>query len=121
MKGSAYWIKINGKTYSVSVTEVTNGGSAPVIAAPVVVDRKPAPVVARPVDVKNGTPVSAPMPGTVVSIKKNACAVRKGEAILVLEAMKMENEIASPCDGTVEVSVSVGAKVNSGDVLAVVK
>ena len=122
MKKAGYSVKINGKEFVVSVEETTGGSNTPV-AAPAPVQAVPAPAAA-PVkkDVPTGgNSVVAPMPGTVLTVKKDGVAVKKGDAILVLEAMKMENEIAAPCDGVVSVTVSVGAKVNSGDVLAVIK
>ena len=123
-------ITVNGVSYQVSVEET--GAAAPVVQAPV-----PAPVqasaptsapVAAPAPaaaaapIAEGTKVSAPMPGTVLDLK---CAVgdtvKKGDVLLILEAMKMENEIASPADGAVkQVAVEKGASVNSGDVLIVI-
>ena len=62
------------------------------------------------------------MPGTIVDVKvAQGASVKTGDLLLVLEAMKMENEILAPCDGTVaQVAVSKGASVNSGDVLVVI-
>ena len=66
-----------------------------------------------------GEKVTAPMPGTVLKLKaKNGSAIKKGQPILVLEAMKMENEIAATKDGIVTIVATEGSKVNSGDVLA---
>ena len=61
--------------------------------------------------------MTAPMPGTIIDIDVNVGdAVTKGQKLLVLEAMKMENEIVAPQDGTVsEVCVAAGALVNAGD------
>ena len=61
------------------------------------------------------------MPGTILDIKVSVGeSVTKGQALLILEAMKMENEVMAPCDGAVgEIHVTVGASVNSGDVLVV--
>ena len=114
-----YTIKINGKEYSVSVTETTKGSVQPATPAPVVSKPVAQEKPSAPVNVGNGTKILAPMPGTVLKIKADGVNVKKGDAILVLEAMKMENEIASPADGAVKVLVGEGAKVNSGDVLAV--
>ena len=119
MKG--YTIKVNGKDYVINVCETTNGAvqnNIPV--APVKTAEPQEKVAAKPAFSGNGKQVIAPMPGTVLKIKANGVSVKKGDAILVLEAMKMENEIAAPVDGTVSVSVAEGAKVNSGDVLAVI-
>ncbi len=59
------------------------------------------------------------MPGNVLDIKvANGASVKKGDVLIILEAMKMENEIVAPCDGTVTVVATKGSTVNSGDVLA---
>ncbi|MEE1278520.1 MAG: biotin/lipoyl-containing protein, partial [Acutalibacteraceae bacterium] len=65
---------------------------------------------------------NAPMPGTINAVKvSNGQAVKKGDVLVVLEAMKMENEIMAPCDGTVSsVPATKGATVNTGDVLCVI-
>ena len=70
-----------------------------------------------------GKPVIAPMPGTITGIKVNPGEkVKKGDIILVLEAMKMENEIAAPFDGVViQISAAKGSSVSTGDVLAVIQ
>jgi len=66
--------------------------------------------------------VTAPMPGTVLDVKvAQGASVKKGDLLLILEAMKMENEILAPCDGTVkQVLAAKGASVNSGDALVVI-
>ena len=87
-------------------------------AAPVA---KPAPAApaAAPVVVAGGELIKAPMPGTILSVQATAGkAVKKGDVLCILEAMKMENEIVSPRDGVVAgVSTSKGASVNAGDPL----
>lgn len=122
---------LNGKNYEVDVTEteavvtgVTEVSAAPAAAPAPVAAAAPAPAAApaaaaAPTD---GTPVKAPMPGTILSIKTPVgTAVKAGDVVLVLEAMKMENDIVAPCDGTVkQVLVSNGATVNTDDVLAVI-
>ena len=117
-------VNVNGNSYEVEVEEVGAAPStvasapvvAPVVAAPAQAPAAaPAPKAAAPA---GGTAVNAPMPGTIVDIKvSNGAAVKKGDLLLVMEAMKMENEIFSPADGTVTVVTSKGASVNSGDVL----
>lgn len=120
-------VNVNGNSYEVEVEEL-GAVSSPVVAAapapaavsasaatPAQASAAPAPKAAAPA---GGTPVNAPMPGTIVDIKvSNGASVKKGDLLLIMEAMKMENEIFSPADGTVTVVTSKGASVNSGDVL----
>lgn len=120
-----YKIKVNGKTYEVKVmgitevepTEVTTvKGSVPQAKAAPVAQPKPAASVSG-----EGTPVPAPMQGTILDVKvKAGDAVKAGQVLCILEAMKLENEIKAPKDGTiVSVSVSKGQQVNSKDTLVV--
>lgn len=112
-------VTVNGKTYDVCVEEVgaTSSATAPT-AAPVAA---PAPASAPAATAASGEKICAPMPGTVMSVKvSNGQSVKKGDVLVVLEAMKMENEIFAPCDGTVaSVAVSNGDSVESGKVLVV--
>ncbi len=115
-------ITVNGKTYEVDVEEV-GGVSAPVQAAAPAAPVKPATAKAAPAPkaapVAGAKQVTAPMPGTIVSVKVNVGDTVKADTLVaVLEAMKMENEIFAGSDGTVAgVSVSAGDSVNSGDAL----
>jgi len=123
-----YRITVNGNTYDVAVEETT-GGAAPVAAAapaPKAAAPAPAPAAAAPAP-KAAAPASAgsvtvasPMPGKILNIKTEVGkAVKKGEVLMILEAMKMENEIVAPEDGSVaSVNVSVGDSVEAGDTLA---
>ena len=99
-----YNVTVNGKVYSVSVEKI--GAAAPAAAAPVA----------------GGQKVNAPMPGTILEVRvTEGATVKKGDILLILEAMKMENEIMAPCDGTVaSVSVTKGASVESGTLLCVI-
>ena len=118
-------VNVNGNSYEVEVEEVGAGVSAPAAApapaaaaapkaAPAAAP-KAAPKAAAPV---GGTPVKAPMPGNVLDIKvQSGTAVKSGDVLIILEAMKMENEIVAPSDGTVTVVTTKGAAVNTGDVL----
>ncbi len=110
-------VNVNGNSYEVEVEEV-GGVSAPAaapVAAPAIA---PAAAPKAPAAPAGGTPVKAPMPGNVLDIKvSNGQAVKQGDVLVILEAMKMENEISAPCDGTVTVVASKGATVNTGDVL----
>ena len=114
-----YTITVNGNVYEVSVEESGATASAPV-AAPVAAAPKAAPKAAVKAAGKGSVKISAPMPGKILGIKANVGdAVKKGQAIIILEAMKMENEIVATEDGTVaSIDVTVGASVEAGDVLA---
>lgn len=117
-----YRITVNGTAYDVAVEEISGGAvaAAPVAApvAPVAAPVAPAPKAAPAA--QGGVQVTAPMPGKILGVKANAGqAVKKGDVILILEAMKMENEVVAPEDGTVaSINVAVGDSVESGDVLA---
>ena len=93
-------------------------GAAPSAAAPKAAPKAAAPKA--PAGAQGSVKVTAPMPGKILAIKtENGKAVKKGEAIIVLEAMKMENEIVAPQDGTIaSINTSVGASVEAGEVLA---
>ena len=119
-------ITVNGVAYEVEVEEVAAGEASAPAAAPKAAPKAAAPA-AKPAaapkaaPVANGTKVNAPMPGTILDVKvAQGQAVKKGDILCILEAMKMENEILAPQDGTVaQVTVSKGASVNSGDALVV--
>lgn len=111
-------IKVNGQAYEVEVEEVA-GGFAPAPVVPVAA--APAPAVAPVAAPAGGTQLKAPMPGTVIDFKAtNGAAVKKGQTVLILEAMKMENEIVAPVDGVITFVASKGASVNTDDLLAVI-
>ncbi len=114
-------VTVNGKAYDVAVEEITDG-SAPVVSAPVA----PAPAKSAPAPVAEkgeGEAVSAPMSGTILDVKANVGdTVSRGQVIMVLEAMKMENDIVSPCDGKItSILVKKGDTVNPSDTLATVQ
>ena len=111
-----YKVNVNGTVYEITL-EVMDGAPAAAPAAPAAAPA--APVAAAPA---GGEKVSAPMPGTILSVSvQNGSAVKKGDVLFILEAMKMENEIMAPCDGTVaSVSVTKGASVESGSLLCVI-
>ena len=113
-----YTITVNGNTYNVTVQEGT--AAAPVVQAAAPVAAAPAPVAAPAAAPAGGIKVEAPMSGKILAVKASAGqAVKKGEVLMVLEAMKMENDIVAPEDGTVaSVNAAVGQAVESGDVLA---
>ena len=115
----SYTITVNGNVYDVTVEETGAGvAAAPVaMAAPVAVPAKEAP---KATGAQGAVKINAPMPGKILSVKAAVGAsVKKGDVIMVLEAMKMENEIVAPQDGTVASNnVNDGASVEAGDVLA---
>ena len=112
-----YRITVNGTAYDVAVEELGAGAvAAAPVAAPVA-----APAAAPAASGAEGSvKVAAPMPGKILAIKANAGqAVKRGDVIMILEAMKMENEITAPEDGTIAgINVAVGDSVESGDTLA---
>ena len=117
-----YTITVNGTAYDVTVEE-GGAGSVATTAAPKAVPKaapKAAPKAVAPAGAQGSVKIQAPMPGKILAVKANAGqAVKKGEVVLVLEAMKMENEIVAPQDGTIAgVNVAVGGQVEAGDVLA---
>ncbi len=115
-----YNITVNGNTYEVTVEEVGSGlNHTPVYSAPVAPTSAPAATKAAPAGVAGMNKVTAPMPGTILDVKVSVGqAVKKGDVICVLEAMKMENDIPAPCDGIIaSVNVQKGATVAANDVI----
>lgn len=116
-----YRITVNGNVYDVEVEEL-GGTATPVAATAQKAAPKAAPKAAAPVSsgAEGAVKINAPMPGKILSVKVSAGqTVKKGEVVMILEAMKMENEIVAPSDGTVaSVNVSEGASVEAGSVLA---
>ena len=112
----AYKVTVNGTAYEITLEAID---AADVKAAPAPVAAAPATAsVAAPAGGEN---VNAPMPGNILDIKvANGAAVKKGDVLIILEAMKMENEIVAPCDGTVTVVVTKGAAVETGAVLCTI-
>ena len=129
-----YVVTLNGKNYEVEVekntAKITNttaaaapaaapapkAAPAPAPAAAPAPAPAPAPVAAAPA---GGANVTAPMPGTVLNVVAPVgTAVKAGDVILIPEAMKMENDIVAPCDGTVASVAAKGTSVNTDDVLA---
>ncbi len=104
-----YRVTVNGTVYEVALEELT--GSAPVSAP------------AAPAAAAGGEQICAPMPGNILAVNVAAGqAVKKGDVLMVLEAMKMENEIMCPRDGVVaSVNTSKGATVESGALLCVLQ
>ena len=120
-----YRITVNGTAYDVAVEEIEAGSapSAPVAAPKAAAPKAaPAPAPAAPAASSGAGSISvtAPMPGKILAVKASVGqAVKKGDVVLILEAMKMENEVVAPEDGTIaSIDVTVGTAVESGDTLA---
>ena len=114
-------VTVNGTTYVVEIEELGEGtATAAPVAAPAAAPKAAAPKAAAPA---GANAVKAPFPGTVVKMNVTAGqAVKKGDVLCVIEAMKMENEISAPADGTVaSVNVQKGASVATDDVLVTLK
>lgn len=126
-------VTVDGINYEVEVEEITSGVVAPVAQpAPVQVQTakpvqqaqtQPAPVkkVSAPASAGNGAPVKSPMPGNILKILlSDGATVTKGQPILVLEAMKMENDIVADKDGVLTYCVKAGDSVETGATLATI-
>ncbi|PKL08460.1 MAG: acetyl-CoA carboxylase biotin carboxyl carrier protein subunit [Spirochaetae bacterium HGW-Spirochaetae-7] len=113
-----YKVTVNGQSYDVGVEDV--GSAVGPAAAPVAQASASAPVApaaAAPAASGGAVTIKAPMPGTVLSLKvATGNPVKRGDVLMILEAMKMENEISAPSDGVVAaIRVQAGSTVNTGD------
>lgn len=110
----SYTITVNGNVYDVTVEEGTAAPAAKPAAAPKAVKK------AAPAGGQGSVKVNAPMPGKILSVKvSEGQDVKKGDVVLILEAMKMENEVVAPEDGTIaSINCSTGDSVEAGDILA---
>ena len=111
-----YRVTVNGTAYEIELEELT--GAVPA-AAPAAAPAAPAPAPAP----AGGEQITSPMPGNILAVNVAAGdTVKRGQVLMVLEAMKMENEIMCPCDGKVaSVNTSKGAAVESGTLLCVIQ
>ena len=114
-----YRVTVNGTAYEIELEELTGAAPAPA-AATAAPAPAPAPAAAAPA---GGEQVTSPMPGTILAVNVAAGdTVKKGQGLMVLEAMKMENEIMAPRDGKVTaVAVAKGAAVESGALLCTIQ
>lgn len=119
-----YKVTVNGTAYEITLEAIDAASvksapaAAPAAAPAPAAPAAPAPVAAAPA---GGETVGSPMPGTILSVNvQNGATVKKGDVLMILEAMKMENEIMAPCDGTVSSVIAKGTAVDSGTVLCVI-
>lgn len=113
-------VTIDGKSYSVGVEEVGESANVTYVAPATVTAPAPAPKAAAAVSA-NGEKVLSPFPGLIKNLLvAEGATVKKDQPIIVLEAMKMDNDITAPCDGKVSFQVSKGANVETNTVLAVI-
>ncbi len=125
-----YKVTLKGRTYEVEVErgeamivdEYEAYAPAPAVPAAPAAAAPAAPAAAAPAATAAGTTITAPLPGNVLSINVSAGqAVKAGQVLVIIEAMKMENEVAAPCDGVVkQIVASKGAVVATGDTLLVI-
>ena len=108
----AYRVNVNGNVYEITIEVIDKAD----IKAPAAPTAPATPVASAPA---GGETIKAPMPGTILKVNvSNGQAVKKGDVLFVLEAMKMENEIPAPQDGTIaSVNVQKGSSVNANDVI----
>ncbi len=120
-----YNVTVNGTAYEITLeivdaADVNAAPAAPVAPATAPADA-PAPAPAA-VPAAGGESITSPMPGTILSVNvQNGSQVKKGDVLMILEAMKMENEIIAPVDGTIaSVNTTKGSSVDTGAVLCVI-
>lgn len=107
-----YRVNVNGTVFEVEIEEMTGAPAAPAVAAA---------APAAPAAPAGGEKITAPMPGTILTVNvTSGSTVKKGDVLMILEAMKMENEIVAPKDGTVaQIVAAKGASVESGAPLVI--
>ena len=118
LSGSAvYSVRVNGKDYTV---EVSTGGA--IGTAPIRATAAPAPIAAPAASTAGGSPLLAPLPGSIFTMKcKEGDTVNEGDTVLVMEAMKMESEVTAHQSGTIQsILVKEGDNVQTGDELMVI-
>ena len=117
-----YTITVNGNVYDVTVEEGASTGAVSAPAAPKAAPKAAAAPAAKPAatGTAGSVKITSPMPGKILDVKaKVGDAVKKGQVILILEAMKMENDIVAPEDGTVaSINAAVGSAVEAGETIA---
>lgn len=115
-------VEVNGTAYTVELEKKAGPKIKPVVRTAATTPAAPPPAVSRPVVAGSKSGIKSPLPGVILEIKvKEGDTVKRGQTLLVLEAMKMENDITAPCDGTVaQICTNQGATVDTGDALIVI-
>lgn len=118
----AYKVTVNGTAYEITLEAIDAADVKATPAAEAPAAAPAAPVAAPAAAPAGGETVNSPMPGTILAVNvQNGAVVKKGDVLMILEAMKMENEIMAPCDGTItSIGVTKGASVNTGELLCVI-
>ncbi|MDD4003563.1 MAG: biotin/lipoyl-binding protein [Clostridia bacterium] len=108
-------VTVDGNVYNVTVEETGLSSSPKILPLEQKIEKQPAATIS------SGTQLKSPMPGLILDLKvPEGAEVKKGQVIIILEAMKLENDIAAPCDGKVSFVTSKGANVDTDDILAVI-
>lgn len=117
-----YRVNVNGTSYEIAIEEISADEAKKVASAPAPAPAPAAAPAAAASVPANATTISAPMPGNILAVNVSVGSdVKRGDILMILEAMKMENEIMAPKDGKVTaVNVQKGATVNTGDLLCVI-
>ena len=115
-------VTIDGKNYEVGVEEVKEGVPTPVSApAPAAVPTAPAAAASPAASAASGEKLLSPFPGLIKKfLVKEGDTVKKDQPVIVLEAMKMDNDITAPCDGKISFKTAVGNNVETNTLLAVI-
>jgi biotin carboxyl carrier protein len=121
-------VTVDGKVYDVTVEETGSSPSPKIVPLEQKTVSQPKPAAIeqktlqpKPAAISGGTQLKSPMPGLILDFKvPEGAEVKKGQVIIILEAMKLENDIAAPCDGKVNFVTSKGANVDTNDILAVI-
>ncbi len=117
----AYKVTVNGTAYEITLEAIDAADVKAAAAAAPAPAAAPAAAPASAAAPAGGESVTSPMPGNILDIKvANGAVVKKGDVLVILEAMKMENEIVAPCDGVVNVVVTKGSAVETGAVLCII-
>ena len=115
-----YRVTVNGTAYEIELEALAESAPASFVSAPAATPVPAVPAATAPI---GGEQVTAPMPGTILAIQVvQGSSIKKGDVLMILEAMKMENEIMAPCDGIIaSIHTEKGAAVETGALLCVIQ